>query len=422
MISPEIIYIGILLLISSFFSWSETAIASCSEAKILRFKKGKKGKRIDIILNNKDNMISTILLCNNIVNILSSAIATGFLIEIYGNKGILIATLIMTALILIFGEIFPKTHALKNPEKSVLRAQFILWLVFIIFSPIISRIQFVVNKIVYLFSDKSSKTLKKQEDIEELKGAIELKHQEGSIIKSDKDMIGVVLNLWRIKISEIMTHRQNIHSLNIDQDIKKLIRQALKFGHSNIPLWRGDKDNIIKILRLHRLQKITMDIKSITKEQFETALDDPWFIPENNNLQNQMLLFRKQKRQFAVVVNEYGDLMGVVTLYNILEQIIGNFAQDDDEQNSKKITKLKGGSYQLPGDFLVRNLNSHFGLNLPENVDQPNIASLIFSKTEKIPEKGEEVEIDGLTFKVLQVKNNKILTLQLYILNNSKKT
>ena len=412
-IDLEIIYIIILLFISTFFSWSETAISSCSEAKILRFKKGIKGKRIDKILNNKDTMISTILLCNNLVNILSSAIATGFLIEQFGNKGILIATSVMTALILIFGEIFPKTYALKNPEKSVLKAEFILWVSFTILSPIISRIQIAVNQILNLFDKNSKKVHKKHADIEEIKGTIEIKHKEGSLIKSDRDMIGGVLNLWRIKISEIMTHRQDINSLDIDQDIKKIIRKALKLGHSNIPLWQGNKDNIIKILRFQRLQKITMDIKNITKEQFETALDEPWFVPENSNLQNQMLLFRKQKRQFAVVINEYGDLMGIITLYNILEQIIGNFAEDDNEKNLQKIIKLKDGSCQLPGNLSIRNLNSQFGYNLPENVDQPNIASLIFSEMEKIPEKNEKIKIDNLTFKILQVKNNKILTVQL---------
>ena len=330
-------------------------------------------------------MISTILLCNNLVNILSSAIATGFLIKKFGPNGIFIATIIMTGLILIFGEIFPKTHALRNPEKSVLRAEFVLWLSFMIFNPIISRIQIIVNKTIGLFDKSHVNLQKKHDDIEELKGAIELKHQKGSIIKSDKDMIGGVLNLWRIKISEIMTHRQNIHSLDIDQDVKKIIRKALKFGHSNIPLWKENKDNIVKILRLHRLQKITMDVKNITKEQFETALDEPWFVPENSNLQNQMLLFRKQKRQFAVVVNEYGDLMGIITLYNILEQIIGNFAEDDDDKNLKKIIKLKNGSYQLPGNLPIRDLNAHFDYNLPESVDQPNIASLIFLVLKNYP-------------------------------------
>jgi Mg2+/Co2+ transporter CorB len=410
----EIIYIAILLLISAFFSWSETAISSCSDAKMLRFKKGKKGKRIDKILSNKYNMISTILLCNNLVNILSSAIATGFLIEQFGHKGILIAASGMTALILIFGEIFPKTYALKNPEKSVLKAEFILWLVFIILSPIISIIQIVVNKVLNLFDRNSKNFHKKSADIEEIKDAIELKHQEGSIIKSDKDMIGGVLNLGRIKISEIMTHRQNIHSLDADQDINKIIRKALKLGHSNIPLWQGNKDNIVKILRLHRLQKITMDIKNLTQEQFETVLDEPWFVPENNNLQNQMLLFRKQKRQFAVVINEYGTLMGVITLYNILGEIIGNFAEeDDDEKNLQKIIKLEDGSWQLPGNLSIRNINTQLGCNLPESADRPNIASLIFSQTEKVPEKGEVVKVGGLFFKILQVKNNNILTLNL---------
>ena len=174
----------------------------------------------------------------------------------------------------------------------------------------------------------------------------------------------------------------------------------------------------IKILRLYRLQKIVMDFKNITKEQFETALDDPLFMPENNNLQHQMLIFRKQKRQFAIVVNEYGVLMGIITLHNILEQIIGNFAEDDDEKNMQKIIKLKDGSYQLSGNISIRSLNAQFGCNLPENADQPNISALIFSKTEKLPEKGEKIKFGNLVFKILQVKNNKILTLQLMVNNH----
>ncbi|MDA9817923.1 CNNM domain-containing protein [Flavobacteriaceae bacterium] len=387
--------------------------------RYIALKKGKKGKRITKLFSNRDNTVSTILMCNNLVNILSASIATGVLIEIFGHKGILFATIIMTFLILIFGEIIPKTYALQNPEKSVLKAATFLWIALIIFSPIVGRVQKMVNAILSLFGvGKEQKHQKQIADIDEIRGTIEIKHQEGSIVKSDKDMIGGVLDLEKIQISEIMTHRQDIDSINIDQDVEKIIQQALKIGHSNIPLWRDDEDNIVKVIRMQRLHRLSAGDKKLSQQQLESTFIEPWFVPESNSLRNQMLLFRKSKKQFAIVIDEYGALMGVVTLHNILEQIIGVF-EEEDGSNLQQIVHLKDGNYQIAGDASIRYLNRQLGWELPENSEQPNIGAMIFSKTEKLPKKDEKIVIGDLIFKIIKVKSNKIISLK--VLKNDKK-
>jgi Mg2+/Co2+ transporter CorB len=430
MISDTNLILSILVLglvfFSAYFSLIEIALTSCSKARIHRLAKdgNKKAIKVEQLLKASENAMSTILLCNNAINIMASAIATGVLIKLFGEAGVIYATIIMTILVLIFGEIAPKTYALKHAEGIILfSASFILWLIKI-FSPITKNIQNSIDVVFGFFSSKKADKKKTihLSDLEEIRGTIELKHKAGSIIKYDKDMLDSVLDLGDTEIINVMVHRKNMASIDIEQNLEKILQQAFDINHSRIPLWRGDEDNIVAILNMRKLITVLHsnhgDIKKINLKQFTY---EPWFTPASNTLRNQLVAFRKKKEKFALVIDEYGALMGVITLEDILEEIVGDIDEKDDNQSRLSINKYKDGSYKISGELPLRDINRKLNWNLPEDDDNAaTLAGLLISRIEKIPEEKEEYEFDGFRFKVLKVKQNKITTLRIWQLQSEQ--
>ncbi|MES2678160.1 MAG: CNNM domain-containing protein [Pseudomonadota bacterium] len=406
-----------LILLSAFFSLAEIALTTCSRAKIHRLAKDgdKKAIRVEKLLQNSEAAMSTILLCNNAINILASAIATSVLIKIFGETGVIYATVIMTVLVLVFGEIAPKTYALKHAEKIILfSAGFVLWLVKF-FNPFTKNIQRIIDKTFEFFSPTiHHQKHNKSSDLEEIRGTIDLKHKAGSIFKSDKDMLDSILDLGETEIINVMIHRKNMASIDIEQSLDKILKQAFEINHSRIPLWRGDQDNIVAILNMRKLITILHnnqgDISKIDLKQFTAQ---PWFAPASNTLKNQLVAFKKKKEKFALVIDEYGALMGVITLEDILEEIVGDIDEKDDNQTRLSITKFKDGSHKISGELPVRDINRKLGWDLPEDDENAaTLAGLLIARAERIPEEKEEFEFDGFTFKVLKMHQNKIVFLK----------
>jgi len=407
-----------LICFSGFFSLSETALTTCSKAKIHRLAKegNKKAETTERLLRKSESAVSTILLCNNAVNILASAITTSVLIKIFGESGVIWATLIMTILVLVFAEIAPKTYALKNPEKIILRVSpIILWLVRM-FYPFTKNIQNAIDGVFSFFGYKNNdkKNVKQLSDLEEIRGTIELKHKAGSIFKYDKDMLDSILDLGDTDISNVMVHRKNMASIDIEQDLDKILEQSFDINHSRIPLWRGDEDNIVAILNMRKLITVLHsnhgDISKINLKQFTY---EPWFTPASNTLKNQLVAFKKKKEKFALVIDEYGALMGVITLEDILEEIVGDIDEKDDNQSRLSIHKYKDGSYKISGELTLRDINRKLNWDLPEDDDNAaTLAGLLISRIEKIPEEKEECEFDGFKFKVIKVRQNKVTMLR----------
>jgi Mg2+/Co2+ transporter CorB len=411
-----------LVFISSFFSISETALTSTSKGKIHRLAKdgNRNAIRVEKLIKNKESMIGTILLANNVVNILASAIATSVLIGMFGEAGVLYATIVMTTLILIFGEIAPKTLALRYPEKIALMSAGILLFFVKIFYPVTRNIQKAINKtfIILRIVKPEKNGQNSSEDLEEIRGTIDLKHKAGSIVKYEKDMLEGILDLGETEIFNVMMHRKNIQSINVDQKLEDILQQAFAINHSRIPLWQDDEDNIIAILDIRKLftclHKNKGNSKDLKLEQFTLK---PWFVPSGNSLQNQLTAFRARKEKFAIVIDEYGALLGIVTLQDILEEIVGD-VEGAPNKNGLKMTKLKNDTYKIAGQSHIRDINRKLNWDLPEHDENTaTIAGLVISRAEKIPEENEEFEFGDYHFKTSKVKDNKILFVKVKKLN-----
>lgn len=408
-----------LVFISAYFSLAETALATCSRARIHHLVKegNKRAIACEELLKQSENAMSTILLCNNAINIMASAITTSVLIKLFGEAGVIYATVIMTILILVFGEIAPKTYALKHAESIILfSAPVVLWLIRI-FYPLTKNIQNVIDKTFEIFSsdknhnDRQSKMIS---DLEEIRGTIELKHKAGSIVKYDKDMLDSILDLEDTEIGSIMVHRKNMSSIDIDQNFDTILEKALEINHSRIPLWRENEDNVISILNMRKFITLLHNNGGDTsKINLKQITSDPWFVPATNTLRDQLIAFKKKKEKFAIVIDEYGSLMGIVTLEDILEEIVGDIDEKDPHLTKFKIGQFKDGGYKIPGELPIRDINRKLNWNLPDDDENAaTLAGLLIARAEKIPEVKEVFEFEGFKFEVLRVARNKILSLK----------
>jgi Mg2+/Co2+ transporter CorB len=413
------ILVAVLILLSAFFSLTETAFTNCSKAKIHRLAKdgNKKAKQTETLIKGSEGTISTILLCNNAINILASAIATSVLIKIFGDSGVIYATLIMTVLVLIFGEITPKTYALKHSEKCVLVAAPIILFLVKIFSPITNSLQNIIERIFKFFGPPihhKAKQIRLVSDLEEIRGTIDLKHKAGSIFKDEKDMLDSILDLEGTQIINVMIHRKNMESINIDQELEEILKQALNINHSRIPLWKDDEDNVVAIMNVRKLiTAIHNNHGDLSKISLKHITSDPWFVPSSNTLKNQLVSFKQKKEKFAIVIDEYGTLLGIITLEDILEEIVGDLEVRDDNQRRLKVVKYKDGSYKVPGELPLRDINRQLNWNLPEDNDNAStLAGLLIFNLERIPEEKEAFEFDGFHFKVLKTLRNKVVSVK----------
>jgi Mg2+/Co2+ transporter CorB len=411
-----------LLFLSALFSCFETAIVATSRAKIhrLRAEGNRRAKILEGLLKNREKVVSTMLLGNNAINILASAITTTVFLEIFGDKGLFYATILMTVTVLIFSEILPKSYAIKHPDSiSLFFAPLISFLVTIFF-PLTNSAQKIVDFVISLFSKKPSKKHSISE-LEEIRDTVNLKHIEGSIYKYDKDMIDGVLDLSDTEISEIMVHRKEIESINIELPVKEIIHQALNMNYTRIPLWQNNKENIVAILNVRKLLKALYFCKSekeLEKFDLKSITTEAWFVPNTNSLRTQLFIFRKKKKRFALVIDEYGSLQGLVTLEDILEEIVGEIKEQEDSLEVN-IVKIKSGACKIAGKVLIRDINKKLDWNLPEDVDAYNLAGFIISSLGRIPDEKEIFSIGEYNFEILRKKANDLIWVKIKKILNS---
>jgi hypothetical protein len=406
----QLIGIIALVVVSAFFSCAETGMTAISKGKIYKLKMGgdKRAELVTKIRNDKDALIGTILLGNNGVNILASAIATSLAIQTYGEAGVVYATIVMTILVLVFGEVLPKTYAFYNAEKVSLAVARPLYICVITLSPITKLVQFMVGGLMTIFgiNKKGTDSLTATE---ELRGTIEMHHHEGRVVKRERDMLGSVLDLAETEVSKVMVHRKNMLTVNIAQAPEKIIDDVLSKNHTRIPVWRDSSDNIVGILHTKSILKLLQkkNNNNITTPEIMSLVTNPWFVPEANTLSNQLLQFRKKRMHMAIVVDEYGDLVGLVTLEDILEEIVGQIDDEYDQSPAGKIKKFKNGQIEVDGDMSIRDLNRHMDWNLPDDI-ATTIAGLIIHESETIPTIGQQFLFHNLSFKVLKRKENQV--------------
>jgi Mg2+/Co2+ transporter CorB len=413
-----LILVIILMLISAIFATSETSITAASRPKVHRMinEGNKRAKKLEKLLKSREKVISTMLIGNNVVNIVASALATSVLIKLFGEAGVVYATIGMTILVVVFAEIMPKTFALKNPDKMAVFLAPLMEILVKIFLPFTHLIQKAVNSFVNLFFDKSHKNYY-EKNFEEIRDTVDLKHQEGSIFKYDKDLIEGVLDLSDTEISEIMVHRKEIESINIELPINEIIKQALEISYTRIPLWKGNTDNIVAILNVRKLLKFLHFYKgNLTKFDLKSATSEAWFVPSTNSLRAQLFAFRKKKKRFALVIDEYGSLLGLVTLEDILEEIVGEIKEQGDESEINVI-KIKSGAYKIAGKTLIRDLNKKLDWDILEGDHAYNLAAFIINHLERIPEEKETFKIEDYQFEILKRRNNDLILVKAKKLN-----
>ena len=402
-----------LILLSAFFSGAETSLTSASKARMRTLaKSGQKNAIIyERIFSNKEKLICTILLANNLVNVLASAIATSILIDFFESDGIAYVTIIMTLMILVFGELIPKTVALFKADTIALFISPIFRLLIILFYPITSSLNLIVEfllKIINIQTINTNKSELQTESEQELRGAIDL-HGDDSKESQEKEMLKSILDLDDVTVDSIMIPRKNIFSLSLTIKYSELIEKIKNNPHSRIPIWDKNTENIIGILQVRQLigyadkKNSIFNIKDFCKK--------PWFIPESTTLANQLMEFKKRKEHFAIVVDEYGEFLGIVTLEDILEEIVGDI---DDELDVLKISKtikgvkrLANNKYLVRGNVTIRDLNRELSWTLSDK-EASTVAGLILYESRSIPNVGQIFLFYEHKFEIIEKKNNQI--------------
>ena len=418
-IQINLILVSILLVCAALVSCFETSITAASRAKIHRKAKDgdKRAKKIEKLLLEREKVVSVMLIANNIINILASVLTTQALLKLFGEVGLVYATIFLTVIIIIFGEILPKTLAIKHPEKIITKLSILIIILLKIFSPFVVITQKISSMVINLFSSKAGED-EGQSEFEEIRDTIDLKAQEGSIVKYDKDLIDGVLDLSDTEISEIMVHRKDISSLDIEQSITSLIKEATDIGYSRIPLWKGNNENIIGILNVKKLLK-ELHFYNGKLEDFnlKKVTSKPWYVPSSNSLKAQIFAFRRKKKTLSLVVDEYGSFLGLVTLEDILEEIIGEVKEQDDV-NEVSIIKTRSGSHKITGKTLIRDINKKLDWQIEEGDDAYSLSAFLVSKIERVPENGESFKIDGYHYEILSKKHHEILIVKVKKLLN----
>ncbi|HBO39183.1 MAG TPA: magnesium/cobalt efflux protein [Pasteurellaceae bacterium] len=406
-LSTLFITLVILLILSAYFSGSETALLSANRYRT-RFmaEKGHKGaKKAEDLLKKTDTLLSLILICNNLVNISASAIATIIGMRLYGDIGVAIATGSLTFVMLIFAEIYPKTVAAIYPEKVAFLTSHVLVLIMKILSPAVFLMNLIIRgliKLTGLTSENKSNNL----SAEELRTIV---NESGKYIPSShQKMLLSILDLEEVTVDDIMVPRNDIAGIDIDDDWKAIMRQLNHAAHSRVILYKGNMDeNLLGILRVREAYRLMLDKNEFSKETLIRAADEIYFIPESTRLTSQLLNFRNNKERVGLVVDEYGDIKGLVTLEDILEEIVGEFTTSTTPSIDEEIMPQSDGSVIIEGSANIRDINKLFDWNLNTD-DVRTFNGFILEYLEEIPEEGTICEIDDLQITILEVSDNMI--------------
>ncbi len=365
MILPTLLSIFFLLILSGFFSGSETALTAASRARMYRQAKAGDARAAAVteLIADREGLIGAILLGNNLVNILASALATSLFIKLFGASGVAIATAVMTVLVLIFAEVLPKTLAINRADTIAKLVARPIGIVVVTVGWIVRGIQAIVNITLRLVGiGKAGEEITADQGI---RGAIDLHHSAGGVDEADAMRLTGALDLKDMTVEEVMIHRKNIAMLDADQPTRDLIMQALASPHTRLPLYRGDKEEIIGILHAKDLLRATAPLRGeLDDVDLKAILREPWFIPETTPLQDQLDAFLRKRSHFALVIDEYGALQGLVTLEDIIEEIVGDI-RDEHDVPVQGVRPQPDGSVNVDGWVTVRDLNRARGWSLP---------------------------------------------------------
>lgn len=411
-----------LLILSGFFSGSETALTAASRGKLkTKAEKGSKGaERALDITEDSERLIGAVLLGNNLVNILAASLATALFTRLFGESGVALATLFMTALVLIFAEVLPKTYAISNAERAASLVAAPIQLVVTVFSPVVSFVRLIVRGVLRLFGVRIDPDSKIMSVREEIAGALQLGHSEGVVEKEDRDRILGALDLADRTVEEIMLHRSQIEMIDADLSPEQVLEICLASAHTRLPVYRGEQENIIGVMHAKDLLRAMYARRSEQADNEDPfkgfdILDvamEPYFVPETTALDEQMRQFLRRSTHFALVVDEYGALEGLITLEDILEEIVGEITDEFDIDEEHPLHRTDSGDVFVDGAMTIRDLNRATDWSLPD--DEANtIAGLVIHEAQSIPSQGQTFSFHGFRFEILEREDNRITRLKI---------
>jgi Mg2+/Co2+ transporter CorB len=404
----------ILLAASGFFALSETALTGASRASMLRL--SRQGNRdadvVSSLFEMRERLIGALLLGNNIANIGASVLATGIFTAWFGEVGVLYATGVMTTMVVIFAEVLPKTIAISAPDRVSLAVARPMRAAIFVLGPLLAVIEVVVRVLMRLIGFKVGANQPILSPTERLRGAVDLLHHEGKVEKQDRDMFGGLLDLSELQVSDVMVHRTEMVMVNADLPPEELVREVLATEYTRIPLWRGTPENIIGVLHAKDLLRaIRASEGDMSRIDVASLALPPWFVPEMRSVSEQLKAFRRRKTHFALVVDEYGEVEGMVTLEDILEEIVGDISDEQDVQVAG-VRVQPDGSVVVDGSVPIRDLNRAMDWRLPDE-EATTVAGLVIHEARSIPERGQSFTFHGFRFRVLRRERNRITALRI---------
>jgi Mg2+/Co2+ transporter CorB len=411
----------VLLAMSGFFSGSETALTAASRGKLrAQADKGSAGaKRALRITEDNERLIGSVLLGNNIVNILAASLATALFTALFGEGGVAVATLVMTALVLVFAEVLPKTYAISNPEAAASRVAAPIALVVRLFAPIVGVVRLLVRGILRLFGVDIDPDANVMSAREEIAGAITLGAEGGDVAREDRDRLLGALDLGDRFVEEIMLHRSGIEMIDVASPAGDILDQVLASRHTRLPVYRDEPENIIGVLHTKDLLRAIDRVvrgdgggpEALTSFDVTEVMMPPYFVPETTTLDDQMRQFLRRHTHFALVVDEYGALQGLITLEDILEEIVGEITDEYDRPEAITLTPDEHGAYEIDGAMTIRDLNRAADWQLPD--DEANtVAGLVIHEAQAIPTVGQQFSFHGFRFEVTGREANRITRLR----------
>ncbi|MEM0898692.1 MAG: HlyC/CorC family transporter [Pseudomonadota bacterium] len=403
-----------LIVVSGFFSGSETALTAVSRGRMKQLENNGEDKAgaVNKLTENKEQLIGSILIGNNLVNVLSSALATTLFLSVFGETGVVYATIVMTVLLVIFAEVMPKYLAIARTDQFAVTVVRAISVFVAIVSPLARIVDVIVRRILgtvgVRFDDKTSIL----SGHDELRGAVEVLHEEGSVEKAERDRLGGLLDLNELDVADIMIHRTNMRTVNADEAPQEIVREILQSPYTRMPVWREKTDNIVGIVHSKDLLRALHSVDNDpSKIDILKVANDPWFVPDTTTVHAQLNEFLRKKAHVAIVVDEYGEVEGLVTLEDIIEEIVGEIADEHDVDVSGVKTEADG-SILVDGSVPIRDLNRALDWSLPDD-EATTIAGLVVHEAKTIPSEKQAFTFHGKRFVVLKRAKNRIEKLRI---------
>jgi Mg2+/Co2+ transporter CorB len=404
----------VFLLLSFFFSGAETALMASSRGTMLRLAKGGNPKAVIVtkLLEKRERLLGAVLIGNNLATIVSSALATDLLHAWFGEIGVVYASIVMTVLIILFCEMLPKTAAINAPDRQALSVAPIMQRVVGVFGPVLTGADWLVRRMLAVGGIRVGEGEPLLPGHERLRGAVDLLHREGSVEKQDRDMLGGLLDLRDLTVADVMIHRTEVITADAGEPPEKVVEFINQQLVTRCPLWRGTQENIVGILHVKDLVRAMLEVGGDpTKIDIMAIARPAWFVPETRPLTEQLKAFRRRRTPLALVVDEYGEFMGIVTLEDILEEIVGDISDEHDVE-VPGVRPQPDGSVNVDGAVPIRDLNRAMEWNLPDD-EATTIAGLVIHEARSIPEPGQSFTFHGFRFQVLRKNRNRLEALRI---------